>query len=234
MAHILVVDADPGIHAQVKQALRRDRHHVIATSAASQAWQAIEHTPPDLLIMDPAPADNLALCRHLRDLPATSRLPILCLTADLSAAAALDAGSDDYLRKPFVGTELAARVRALNRRARRQLLAPSLTLEPDTYSVVLNERRIQLTITEYQLLSVLSQVPGIYLSAPELLRRVWGYPPNVGDPALVRNHVRHLRTKLETDPARPQYLLSQHKRGYALAVKSDGTQHTGRFTQIEQ
>lgn len=223
MAHILIVDSDPGVHAQVRQALSRDSHHVMTASAAAQALQVIERIMPDVLIVDAAPGDNLALCRRLRDMSATARLPILCLTAELSAAAALDAGSDDYLHKPFVGTELAARVRALNRRARRQFIIPSLTFDPDSCTIWLNERRIQLTLIEYQLLSVLSQEPGNYMSATDLLHRVWSYPPNVGDTALVRNHIRHLRTKLEIDPARPQILLSQHKRGYALALNRAAT-----------
>jgi len=220
MAHILIVDSDPGIHIQVKQALSRDRHQVMAATEAPQAWQVIERTQPDLLIVDPASDDNLALCRRLRNVPATAHLPILCVTAELSAAAALDAGSDDYLRKPFAAVELAARVRALNRRTRRRSAVPVLTFNPDTYSVVLNERRIQLTIIEYQLLSALHQARGTYVTATELLRRVWGYPPEVGDTALVRNHVRHLRAKLEIDPARPQLLLTQHKRGYSLDVNA--------------
>ena len=218
MVRILIVDSDPGVHAQVKQALIRDSHHVMAATVASQAWQVIERTMPDVLIVDAAPGDNLALCRDLRGLPATSRLPILCLTAEMSASAALDAGSDDYMRKPFAGSELAARVRALNRRARLQFISPVITFDSHSHSVWLNERQVRLTMIEYQLLSALGQQPGIYVSAVDLLHRVWSYPPDVGDTALVRNHIRHLRTKLEIDPARPQILLSKHKRGYALAL----------------
>ncbi|MHB8627372.1 MAG: response regulator transcription factor [Aggregatilineales bacterium] len=220
MAHILIVDSDLGIHAQVKQALSRDGHQVMAATAAHRALQAIEVAIPDLLIVDAAPGDNLALCRRLRNAPATARLPILCLTAELSAAAALDAGSDDYLRKPFAALELAARVRALDRRARRRPPARALTLDPATHAALVNERRIQLTVTEYELLAALEKAPGIYVSAAELLHRVWGYPVGVGDAALVRNHIRHLRCKLETDPAHPEMLLSQYKRGYALAINA--------------
>jgi DNA-binding response OmpR family regulator len=219
MAHILIVDSDLGVHAQVKQALSRDGHQVMAATAAHPALQAIERAMPDLLIVDVALGDNLALCRRLRNAPATARLPILCLTAELSAAAALDAGSDDYLRKPFAALELAARVRALDRRARRGPFIPVVALDPDTHSALVSDRRIQLTLTEYQLLSALGQEPGIYLNATELLHRVWGYPIGVGDTALVRNHIRHLRCKIEINPARPQILLSKHKRGYTLAFE---------------
>ena len=216
MAHILIVDSDPGVHAQIKQALSRDGHQIMALTAAHGALQAIERTLPDLLIVDVALDDNLALCRQLRNVPATAQLPILCLTAELSAAAALDAGSDDYVRKPFAALELAARVRALERRALRKPSRPTLAFVPETRTVLVNARRIKLTDTEYELLAALGQKPGVCFTAGELLHQVWGYPVGIGDEALVRNHIRNLRCKIESDPAHPQLLLSKSKRGYAL------------------
>jgi len=223
MANILVIDTDLGVCAQIEQALSQDGHRLINVSTALQATQLIQTYTPDVIILDAAQDDMLALCSRLRSVPDTARLPILCLSAGLSPAEALNTGSDDFIRKPFTSMELAARVRALSRWAQRQRQQPAtitlntLRFEPTRFTVHLGNKAINLTHTEYKLLELLAQQPGVYISIGDLLQRVWRYPDDPAGSALVRNHICNLRGKIERDPQRPSLVLSQHGRGYGLS-----------------
>ncbi len=159
------------------------------------------------------------LSKQVRAVPGLATVPILCVVNASSAqdvAQVLDSGGDDCLRKPFVVRELAARVRALLRRKARP--AAPLVLDPLNKAVQVHGRSVDLTPTEFDLLDALCQAQGEHLSASDLLEQVWNYPPGVGDPALVRNHVRNLRRKLERDPNRPRIVTSAHGRGYTVAI----------------
>jgi two-component system response regulator MtrA len=222
MANILVVDADSGICAQIEQALSQDGHQLTIVSTAQQATHIIDRHTPDIVILDAAQNEMLALCLWLRGSSATARLPILCLSAGLSPAEALNIGSDDFIHKPFTAMELAARVRALNRWAQRQREQPAiprntLRFEPTCHTVYLGDKAVSLTHTEYKLLELMAQQPGVYISIGDLLQRVWKYPEDQAGSALVRNHICNLRSKIERDPQRPSLVLSQHGRGYGLS-----------------
>jgi DNA-binding response OmpR family regulator len=184
---------------------------------------------PDLLILDiimPG-MDGLAVCRAVREEVRYNDLAILFLTArghTDDVVAGLDAGGDDYVVKPFEVAELAARVRALVRRGQRNALieSPEITIGPlrldsNTHQVIIgNGTPVQLTATEHRLLRYLMEHANQALSPHHLLEAVWDYPPQTGDPDLVRAHVRNLRAKVEQPDAPRPIIRTIHGVGYMI------------------
>lgn len=227
MYNILVVDDDMQMLELIGQLLRREGYGVQAAYSAEQALDIVEHDAdnmPDLFMIDAVlpKIDGLALCRQLRKHPRTQSQPIIVITGQdshIDVADALAAGSDDFILKPFAVRELMARLRAHLRRVGKQD-----TMDEQSRLVFLKDRRtvsvdgemVILTQVEYTLLRYLCQNPTRLHSTQELLMNVWDYPANTGDAALVRNHVRNLRRKLETVPERPEIIQSRHGRGYTV------------------
>jgi DNA-binding response OmpR family regulator len=167
--------------------------------------------------------DGFETCRALRRL---STVPVIMVTARSDThdvVAGLEAGADDYVTKPFVAKELAARIRALMRRSRTEdgasavLSFGDVEVEPDAGVVRRGGVEVHCTRTEFRLLCELATHAGKVLSREQLLERVWGYD-YFGDGRLVDVHVRRLRTKIEPDPASPQFILTVRGMGYKLAV----------------
>lgn len=224
MATILIISKDPVLSAAIQQALADEPHSFRLAESLDRLPYLANGDIPALMIVDLLSygPDASTVCARIRNTPALDRAPMLCLGRGETAATIaqiLDAGGDDYLRKPFIPREIAARVRALLRRSARSVTAPGLILDADHYAVQVNGQYVALTPTEFVLLETLCQSAGAHLSAEELLERVWHYPPGHGDPALVRNHVRNLRRKLERDPNRPRIVTSSHGRGYTVSAE---------------
>ncbi|MCZ7539576.1 MAG: response regulator transcription factor [Anaerolineae bacterium] len=227
---ILTVHGDSAARKVIGRTLAREGHAVIEAADGQTAVKLARVHRPDIIILDTALPDmnSLELCAYLRTLPYVTHTPILFVSdrsGALYAAQALDSGGDDYLRLPFSSRELKARVRALLRRAERkgrQTALPVLQLDASTRSVQIDDRRVQLTVTEYQLLEYLCQAPLRHHSAHDLLQALWGHPSKSGDTALVRNHIRNLRRKIESDPQHPRLLVSLHGRGYLINAVAEG------------
>ena len=220
---ILTVDSDSVVRESIGRALQHDGHKVIEAADGQTAVKLAREYRPDVIIVDVTLSDmnGLELCTHLRSMPYINHTPILFVSAHHGAqyaAQALDCGGDDYLRKPFATRELTARVRALLRRSSRRLkpMRAVICLDAAKKTVTVNGRRVRLTPTEFALFDYLCQHPGEHHTAQELLEKLWDYPPGGGDAALVRNHIRNLRRKIEHDPNHPHIIVSMHGRGYTV------------------
>lgn len=228
MTHILAVDDDNEVLETVGRVLRHENYEVSLASSAAQALVRLEQRMPDLMILDiiMPEVDGVTLCRQLRQDSRYIALPILFLTAKGGTediVTGLDAGADDYVVKPFELAELRARIAALLRRGSRDKSSDSvlqlndLRLDSDTYQVTVDGSSIQLTSTEHRLLRYLMEHPNQALSPSHLLQAVWEYPPNTGDPDLVRAHVRNLRAKIEKG-SRRKYIRTIHGVGYMIST----------------
>lgn len=184
---------------------------------AAQREEAADTVLIDLMLPD---MDGFACIRELRK---HDDVPIIVISArddTHDIVAGLEAGADDYIVKPVAAKELAARLRALHRRARGQSAADpelpfgDLQVRPDAGEVLLSGRLVAVTRTEFRLLCELAQHPGQVLSRELLLQRVWGY--STGDERLVDVHVGRLRQKIEHDPGAPRHLVTVRGLGYRL------------------
>lgn len=227
MNTILVVDDEVQMLNLIGQLLEREGYRVMLATSGHQALTLAEESPPDLFIIDAIMPmmDGVALCRHLRTMPLVRDLPIVFISGQESpygVAEALEAGGDDYIRKPFAVRELTARLRAHLRRAVHPVPdeeLPVIRIYDDLRMVMLDDREVGLTQVEFELLRYLCEEPDRLHSTQDLLMAVWKYPEDAGDSALVRNHIRNLRRKLEVAPERPEIIQSRHGRGYTVKAQ---------------
>ncbi|MFL3011738.1 MAG: response regulator [Acidimicrobiales bacterium] len=223
---ILTVEDDERIRTAVSLALQEEGWEVEETSNGEDALASFSRQPCDVVLIDimlPG-IDGFEVCRKIRRL---GDVPIVMVTARSDShdvVAGLEAGADDYLRKPFDPKELSARVRALLRRSKTigtttNFLFDQLEIIADEGMVRVNGKEVHLTRTEFKLLIELATNSGKVLSREDLLERVWGYD-YFGDSRLVDVHVRRLRTKVEMDPANPKYVVTVRGLGYKLKTQS--------------
>jgi two-component system KDP operon response regulator KdpE len=224
---VLVVDDEPQIVRGLKIILRSAGYAVEAAETVAEALASLAARPPDALVLDLVLPDGqgVEVCREVRR---WSRLPIVVLSAvgdEREKVKALDAGADDYVTKPFGSDELLARLRAVMRRSVEAGGSP--LVEIGELSIDLADRRItrggtevHLTPIEFDLLRVLAQHRGRLVTHRQLLRDVWG--PEYGEEThYLRVHVAHIRAKLEADPSRPQYVITEPGVGYRLRDQQD-------------
>ncbi|MDG2352592.1 MAG: response regulator transcription factor [Acidimicrobiales bacterium] len=223
---ILTVEDDERIRTAVSLALQEEGWEVEETSNGEDALASFLRQPCDVVLIDimlPG-IDGFEVCRKIRRL---GDVPIVMVTARSDShdvVAGLEAGADDYLRKPFDPKELSARVRALLRRSKTigtttNFLFDQLEIIADEGMVRVKGKEVHLTRTEFKLLIELASNSGKVLSREDLLERVWGYD-YFGDSRLVDVHVRRLRTKVEMDPANPKYVVTVRGLGYKLKTQS--------------
>jgi DNA-binding response OmpR family regulator len=223
VATILVVDDDPIVRDVVVRYLERDGHRTLVAEDGNRADELLRQESLDLVVLDvmlPG-QDGLALSRSIRS---RSSLPVILLTArgdEADRIVGLELGADDYVTKPFSPRELAARVRALLRRASAvpdppySLAFGDVVLDRDARQVRKAGDEVALTAKEFDLLWFLAAHPRKVFSRDQLMASVWGYEPAL-DSGTVTVHVRRLRTKVEDDPKRPQHLQTVWGVGYRL------------------
>jgi two-component system, OmpR family, KDP operon response regulator KdpE len=222
VSRVLVVDDEPQILRALRTSLRAAGYDVEAAETAAQALALLAANPPDAVVLDLVLPDGSGtdVCREFRT---WSSAPVIVLSVvgdEAEKVAALDAGADDYVTKPFGMEELLARLRAALRRAD----APTepvvelgeLRIDLEKRAVSVSGELVQLTPHEFALLRVLASNPGKLLTHATLLREVWGR--GYGEEShYLHVYVSQLRGKLEPDPARPRYILTEPGAGYRLA-----------------
>ncbi len=235
MSLILIVDDDEDVAKTIELSLKRSGHQTDWAANGFEALHKARHSSPDLIILDITmpEMDGVQVCEHLRNSPSTATIPILFLTASgsiESKIAGFNAGADDYLTKPFDLQELSLHIKALLRRADTQaherppqLNAGALSLNCCTFELYVGGKRIQLTPVEFDLMFFMMARAGQVLSAEQLLREVWQYPPGTGSPELVRAHIKNLRSKIEPDSKAPIYLKTVGRFGYTVGREDPPT-----------
>jgi two-component system KDP operon response regulator KdpE len=222
MHQVLVVEDEPGIRRILRVLLEAEQYRVVEADTAALADVEARTHKPDLLIVDLGlpDASGLEVIRRVR---AWSPVPIIVLSArtmEAQKVAALDAGADDYVTKPFGAPELLARIRAALRRNVRNAQRPPL-LRLGEVVVDLARRaahdasgEIHLTPLEYRVLECLARQSGLIVTRDQLMREVWG--PEHDDTRNLRACIKNLRQKLEPDARSPRYLVTETGIGYRL------------------
>jgi two-component system, OmpR family, KDP operon response regulator KdpE len=231
MAHrsrILLVDDEAAIQRALGPLLRSRGYDVETAGTGTEALDIFANRTPDLIVLDLGLPDleGTEVCRRIRT---TSQVPIIVLSArggETDKVTALDLGADDYVTKPFGPEELLARIRVALRRIGSEesaetglFRAGDLSIDYDRRRVLRNDAEIRLTPKEFELLSLLARNHDRVLTHRAILKAVWG-PNAVEQPEHLWTLVAQLRKKIEPDPGKPQYLLSEPWVGYRFVSES--------------
>ena len=220
--HILVIDDEPQILRAMRTILTEKGFRVTTANRGEEGLALAAANEPDLLILDLGlpDMDGVEVCTRLRE---WTQIPIIILSVrdgERDKVAALDSGADDYLTKPFGIEELLARVRvalrhSANRKGEQSKLvrAGELTIDLAWHIIKRGDEEIKLTGTEYKLLAYIASNHGRVLTHASILTHVWG-PADADHTEYLRVYMRQLRKKLEADPERPQYIVTEPGIGY--------------------
>jgi DNA-binding response OmpR family regulator len=225
---ILTVEDDDRIRTGVRLALEDEGYRVAEAGSGEEALALLDREPAELVLVD-LMLPGISGFEVVRSIRRSSDVPIVIVTARSDShdvVAGLEAGADDYVRKPFAVKELTARMRALLRRSRdgasrgggpagTVVTYENVELHAEAGTVLRDGHPVALTRTEFHLLCELAANEGLVLSREQLLERVWGYD-YFGDARLVDAHVRRLRTKIESEPSQPKLIVTVRGLGYKL------------------
>lgn len=224
--NILIVDDEKDIVELVAFNLEKEGHGVLKAHDGERALQIARAKAPDLIILDlmlPG-IQGIEVCKRLRRDPATAMVPIIMLTAkgdEIDRVLGLEVGADDYVTKPFSVKELMARVKAVLRRAemRREaengevIVFPGLRIDLKSYDVRVEGRRVELSPTEFKLLTFFARNPGRVFTRDQILDRVWGGEAYV-EPRTVDVHIRRLRAQLQRGGGATDAIVTVRGAGY--------------------
>ena len=220
---ILIIDDDPVLVELIQYNLEEEGYDVSTARNGQKGIRSFFANRPDLVILDlmMPKMNGYDVCKRIREMAET---PIIMLTAkgrEEDVIRGLDLGADDYLTKPFRVGVLLARVRAVLRRARTEVMpieGPTyhddyLSVDLETRRITVNDEAVKLTPTEYKLLALLVKNKGRILEFRTMLEQVWGFE-YIDEVDYLRVYIWHLRRKLEPDPKRPIYLVNELNTGY--------------------
>ena len=240
-SRVLVVDDEPRTSEAMRHLLSAEGYQLRTTEHGSRALVLVTEWRPALVITDVTrvPTNGIELCRHIR---VESKVPIIVVSADnceQSKVAALDSGANDYVVKPFAPDELRARVRAALRGAamvhgKGSVDAGAFRIDLDARRVYVRGRKIRLTPKEFDVFVYLARRPNQVVPHARLLLAVWG--PNWSDRReYLRVFIRQLRKKLEKNPSRPRYLLTEPWVGYRFTARPlDASNAQALWKQTEE
>jgi two-component system, OmpR family, response regulator len=224
---VLIVEDDPNLLEAVKYNLRKDGYDVVTAGDGEIALEVARREKPGLIILDIMlpKLSGFEVCRILRQ---EMTIPVLMLTArvdETDKIVGLEIGADDYMTKPFSMRELMARTRAMLRRAKMteppkaagtaSIKIGDIKVDIARHHASLSGQALELSPKEFDLLAFLARNKGLVFNREQLLEKVWGYD-FAGDTRTVDVHIRWLRQKIETDAAKPRYLLTVRGTGYKL------------------
>jgi two-component system response regulator VicR len=229
MSKILVVDDEKPISNIIKFNLEKEQYDVVTAFDGEEAVEKFNETHPDLILLDLMlpKKDGIEVAREIRK---TSDVPIIMVSAkdsEIDKVVGLNVGADDYVTKPFSNAELLARIKANLRRAvvetrakneepvKKEIKIGELRINTETYLVYKNDKPLDLSHREFELILYLAQHQSEVITREALLEEVWGYD-YFGDVRTVDVTVRRLREKVETNPSRPEYICTRRGVGYYM------------------
>jgi two-component system KDP operon response regulator KdpE len=236
---VLIVDDEPAMRRALSASLTACGYTAEQAQNGDEAMEKARQEQFDLVLLDvnmPG-GGGIEACRRIRPLAGSAGIVMVTVRDSLDdKVRALDAGADDYVTKPFLLRELLARLRALTRRARQEYLPEAVTLRAGALELDLKHRllhksgqEIHLSPTEFDLLSYLMQHQGVPIEHSKLLQSIWG-PEYGSELEYLRSYVRLLRKKIETNPAQPEYILTEPWVGYRFAGTTGVSTRLSRST----
>jgi DNA-binding response OmpR family regulator len=229
---VLVVEPDTATRREIKSACEQDGYTVIESEGGADALRQVEHSRPSVVLLEVTLPDaaGFDVCRDLRKVD--TQVPVIMMSSrcdEIDVVVALEIGADDYVGKPLRLRELVARMTAHLRRSRFESAeAMRSRLEFRDLVLDINERRtyksgkeVELTHTEFDLLTFLASNAGKVLSREKILNSIWGYEYPI-ETRVIDVHIRNLRRKIETQPSRPYYILAVPGIGYRFTNARPG------------
>lgn len=225
---VLIIDDEPAIRRLLRMTLKAHEYDIAEAATGQDGLISAASRPPDIVVLDMNLPDmnGIEVLKKLREWYVRPVMVLSVVNDEETIVKALDLGADDYLTKPFGVPELLARLRVCLRRNRQESSEPVFSSGPLTVDfakreVFVDGKQVHLTSTEFSILRLFVQNAGKVLTHRHVLREVWG-PGATQDVQYLRVYVGHLRQKLEPDPNRPQFILTEPGVGYRLHANSQG------------
>ena len=226
---VLVIEDDKSIRNFFRTVLEANNYDVLIATTGAEGYSMVTSQCPDVVILDLGlpDMDGMTILKNVRQWSSMPVLVVSARTHEKDKVAALDAGADDYITKPFGTSELLARVRTAIRHARATVLtaegmqtgqfrAGDLLIDYDKHRVYVGDRDVNLTQNEYKIVSLLGKYAGKVMTYDYIIKEIWG--PNMkNDNRILRVNMANIRRKIETNPAQPQYIFTEVGVGYRMA-----------------